>query len=44
MRGDVVSLLFGGSWGEYVLNGAGQLEWRQEINQTLAVGTVDLSE
>ncbi|QFS83349.1 hypothetical protein FIU97_10960 [Roseivivax sp. THAF40] len=44
MRGDAVSLSFGGSWGAYELNGSGQLVGEQSIQRNLARGTIDLSE
>lgn len=44
MRGDEVSLLFGDSWGNYQLNGAGQLEGQQAVNQNLTNAVIDLSE
>jgi len=44
IKGDVVSLWIGGSWGSYELNGAGQLEGEQAIKGKLTKATIDLSE
>ena len=44
LRGDIVSLNFGDSWGTYTLNGSGQLVGEQAINQNLTKAVIDLSE
>ena len=44
MRGEVVSILFGGSWGNYILNSKGELEGQQSITGNLAKGLIELYE
>ncbi|SDF61516.1 hypothetical protein SAMN04488105_1367 [Salipiger thiooxidans] len=44
MRGEVVSLNFGDSWGNYTLNNSGQLTGQQAINNNLTNANVDLYE
>ncbi|MBV7408565.1 hypothetical protein [Maritimibacter sp. DP1N21-5] len=44
MRGEVVSVWFGGSWGQYVLNASGQLEGEQSLTGVLTKGRIDLTE
>jgi hypothetical protein len=44
MRGEVVSISFGDSWGNYTLNSQGQLAGQQAINNNLTNATIDLYE
>lgn len=44
MRGEVVSISFGGSWGNYTLNSKGELEGQQSINGNLAKAVIELYE
>jgi hypothetical protein len=44
MRGEIVSLNFGDSWGNYALNNQGQLVGQQSVNDNLTNATVDLYE
>lgn len=44
VKGDVVSVWIGSSWGSYELNGTGQLEGEQAIKGNLTKATIDLSE
>lgn len=45
VRGENVSLWFGGSWGTYVLDaGTGQLVGKQTITKNLTSATIDLAE
>ena len=44
MRGEVVSILFGGTWGSYTLNSKGELEGQQTITGNLAKGVIELYE
>lgn len=44
MRGEVVSINFGDSWGNYTLNAEGKLVGQQTISDNLANATVDLYE
>lgn len=44
MRGEVVSISFGDSWGNYALNDKGELEGQQSINGNLAKAAIELYE
>lgn len=44
MRGEVVSILFGGTWGSYTLNSKGELEGQQTITGNLASAAIELYE
>lgn len=44
MRGEVVSISFGDSWGNYTLNERGELEGQQSINGNLAKSVIELYE
>ncbi|WP_323717930.1 hypothetical protein [Paracoccus aminovorans] len=44
IRGEVVSLFFGDSWGNYTLNGEGALAGQQAVQTHLTNVTVDLNE
>ena len=44
MRGDTVSLWFGGSWGHYQLNDSGKLEGEQRVAQNYTQASIDLSQ
>ncbi|RBI67287.1 hypothetical protein DQW77_17700 [Roseovarius sp. TE539] len=44
IKGDIVSLWIGSSWGSYELNGAGQLKGEQAFKGNLTKATIDLSE
>ena len=44
MRGEVVSINFGDSWGNYTLNTEGKLVGQQTISDNLANAAVDLYE
>ena len=44
MRGEVVSISFGDSWGNYTLNEKGELEGQQSINGNLAKAAIELYE
>lgn len=44
MRGEVVNINFGGSWGNYTLDNSGKLIGKQAINDNLTNATIDLNE
>lgn len=44
MRGEVVSVSFGDSWGNYTLNDKGELEGQQSIGGNLAKAVIELYE